>query len=90
MYCKFCGKEIGENNKFCPYCGKNLGQTSHTNTDLAGGRKKNHKAIIIVSVVLAIAVVLIAVIAVAAVGRKKETDYTQKMATGDKYLSALN
>ena len=24
MYCKYCGKEIGEGCSFCPYCGKDL------------------------------------------------------------------
>lgn len=25
MYCRHCGKEIGENSKFCAYCGKEVG-----------------------------------------------------------------
>lgn len=30
MFCKYCGKQIGENSKFCSYCGKNLTSSSQT------------------------------------------------------------
>ena len=33
MYCKYCGKEIGENDTFCPYCGKEQASSSQGGAD---------------------------------------------------------
>ena len=44
MYCKQCGKQIGENSKFCEQCGAEVGGDGSVRQTTEGDPAKNKKA----------------------------------------------
>lgn len=53
MECRFCGKEIPENEQHCPFCGRDL-------TSKETEKKKDYTPLIIVAVMIVIAIGVIA------------------------------
>lgn len=58
MYCRNCGKEVEEGEKFCVYCGNPLQKNSSSNR----GRKKNKKKLGIVAGIVAVVILVIMVL----------------------------
>lgn len=58
MYCRNCGKEVEEGEKFCVYCGKPLQKNSSSNR----GHKKEKKNLWIVAGIVAVVILVIMVL----------------------------
>ena len=54
MYCKNCGKEVSNDDRFCEYCGYATGDSKETVTEKKKANRK--KIIVIVAAALAVAI----------------------------------
>lgn len=79
MFCKNCGKEMKETQKFCPYCGQKAGEENaysspngYPQTASATNQRKSKKGLIVG--IAAVVIVLIVVIGIFIAGNsEKET-----------------
>ena len=93
MYCKKCGTKIPEGNRFCEECGtpvaivKKEGADTRSETPSTGIAKNMLQGKMLIAVIAAIVILFAGIGTVAAtVTHHKNADYTDKLASAQKYL----
>lgn len=67
MFCRNCGKEMNETQKFCPYCGQKAGEeTAYSSPNgypqtAAVAKQRKNKTGLIVGIVVAVIVLIVAI-----------------------------
>lgn len=73
MFCKNCGSEIKETEKFCHSCGRPLNLSSNNNMYVTQGKRTNKSKRKIIAIIAAITIILITAVVVFGIATKEKT-----------------